>query len=426
MGNSEAAKHATGTFWRQRLDTRHFSSTGRDAKLVGAIFTINRTTSRVCPVSSIIRCPECKRKLNLPEAMAGKSFRCPACKSIIPPMPKSRPAASELESDEPDAPTPSRLVKTRDAAVPPRRRPPQDEEAEEDTELEEARPAREKPLRKNRPKRKKSSAGLIIGLVAGGVMLLLLVLGVGGGVLWYFLRNKTIPQSEWQTFSPPNGGCTVLMPGTPTPQTLNILGISAKTYQVERKKEDAYFALTIFDISPPFLRPSLLEDVARSSRDGAKSRMDAVEPGSKVTSESAISLGNLPGREYQLTPPPTKRGTFITRLYLAKIGNTHRIFLVMAGGSIIQPNKGDAARFFDSFKIDDAATPPTFGGAAKEGGAKPPPDNKLPQANPQPNPPRPDPGPRPPRMPRRQPKSPSGPVSFADDEPHVSLMTRRM
>jgi hypothetical protein len=212
-----------------------------------------------------------------------------------------------------------------------------------------------------------------MGLVAGGVVLLLLVMGVGG--------NKTIPQSEWQTFSPSNSGYTVLMPGAPTQQPLDILGISATTYRVERKREDAYFAVTIFDISPPFLRPSLLEDVANSARDGVKARMDAIEPGSKVTSESAISLGNLPGREYQITPAPTKRGTNITRLYLAKIGNTHRFFMLQAGGSIIKPNKGDAARFFDSFKIDDSATPPNFEGATKEGGAQPLPDNKLPQAN---------------------------------------------
>jgi hypothetical protein len=273
---------------------------------------------------------------------------------------------------------------------------------DEDIEPEEEDPIREKPLRKKRPKRKKSSAGLIIGLVAGGAVLLLLVLGAGGGVLWYFLRNKTIPQSEWQTFSPPNSGCTILMPGAPTEQTLNILGITAKTYQVERKKEDAYFAVTIFDISPFLLRPSLLADVAKSSRDGAKARMDAIEPGSKVTSESDISLGNLPGREYQITPPPTKRGTFITRLYLAKIGNTHRIFLLMAGGSIIQPNTGDAARFFDSFKIDASATPPTFDVATKRDGAKPP-GNKPPQ-DPKSNPPGPNPGRRPSRLPpRRQP-----------------------
>jgi len=225
-----------------------------------------------------------------------------------------------------------------------------------------------------------------MGLVAGSVVLLLLVLGLGGEGPWHFLRNKTIPQSEWQTFSPPNGGCTVLMPGTPTPQTLDILGISAKTYQVERKKEKTYFAVTMFDISPPFLRPSLLQDVANSCRDAAKAHMDAVEPGSTVTSESAISLGNLPGREYQITPPPTKRGTFITRLYLAKIDNTHRFFLLQAGGSIIKPNKDDAARFFDSFKIDASATPPTFEGDTKEAGAKPLPDNKLPQAHSPPNP----------------------------------------
>src|SRR5579884_116253 len=249
-----------------------------------------------------------------------------------------------------------------------------------------ARPKKVPPLPSKGPKRKKSSARLIMGLVAGSVVLLLLVLGLGGEGPWHFLRNQTIPQSEWQTFSPPNGGCTVLMPGTPTPQTLDILGISAKTYQVERKKEKTYFAVTMFDISPPFLRPSLLQDVANSCRDAAKAHMDAVEPGSTVTSESAISLGNLPGREYQITTPPTKRGTFITRLYLAKIDNTHRFFLLQAGGSIIQPNTGDAARFFDSFKIDNTATPPTFGDATKRDAAKPPQANPKPQAHSPPNP----------------------------------------
>jgi len=346
-------------------------------------------------VSSFIICPDCKRKLRVPETMAGKSFRCPACKAVISPLTLSASADSDPDSDESDEPSPPRSIQkgpsSRAASALPRSQRPRDEELEEDIEPEEEEPVREKPLRKKRPKRKKSSAGLIVGLVAGGAVLLLLVMGAGGGVLWYLLRNKTIPQSEWQTFSPPNSGCTVLMPGTATEQTLNILGITAKTYQVERKKEDAYFAVTIFDISPLLLRPSLLEDVAKSSRDGAKSRMDAIEPGSKVTSESAISLGNLPGREYQITPPPTKRGTFITRLYLAKIGNTHRIFLLMAGGSIIQPNTGDAARFFDSFKIDNTATPPTFGDATKRDAAKPP------QANPKPNLPGANPGRRPSR-----------------------------
>lgn len=356
-------------------------------------------------MSSIILCPECERKLKLPDTMVGKSVRCPGCKAIIPATSKPRSTASDPESDESDSPSPSRAVKTapspRSANALTRSRPPRGEEPEEDIEPDEEERVRAKP-RKKRPIRKKSSGGLIIGLVVGGVLLLLLVLGGGGGLIWYLLhRSKGIPQSEWQAFSPPNSGCTILLPGTPVEQSLNILGIMAKTYQVDRKKEDSFFAVTIFDVSPQFLRPSLLEDVANSSRDGAKSRMDGIKPGSKVTSESAISLGNLPGREYQIKPPPSDRGTFITRLYLAKIGNTHRIFLVMAGGSNIEPNSGDAARFFDSFKLDPSASPPNFEAAAPQGGVNMPPAFNPPPANPQPNPPRPNPGGRrPPRMPR--------------------------
>jgi len=350
-------------------------------------------------VSSFILCPECERKLKVPETMAGKAFRCPGCKTVIPPQTKRRSTDSDADSDESDAPSPSRAVKKepspRSASAPIRSRP-RDEEPVEDI-LEEEEPIREKPRRKRRPIRKQSSTGLIIGLIAGGVVLFLLVLGGGGGLLWYFLlRNKTIPQSEWQSFSPPNSGCTLLMPGTPVPQTLNILGITANTYQVERKKEDEFFAVTTFDIPPLFLRANILDDIANSSRDGAKARMDGMEPGSKVTSETTISLGNLPGREYQIKPPPAKRGMFITRLYLAKIGNTHRLFLVMAGGSYIQPNTGDAARFFDSFKIDASSAPPTFDAAAPQAGAQPPAFNPPP-ANPQPNPKG-----RQPRGPRRQ------------------------
>lgn len=355
-------------------------------------------------MSSIIVCPDCKRKLKVPETMAGKSFRCPGCKAVLSTSSGIRAAEDDPDRDESDTPDPSRAVKTapspRSAAALPRSRPPREEELEEDIEPEEEQPSRAKPPRKKRPIKKKSSTGLIIGLVAGGVVLLLLVLGGGGGALWYFvLRNKGIPQSEWQSFSPPNSGCTILMPGTPAQQSLNILGLTAKTYQVDRKKEDSFFVVTIFDVSPLFLRPSLLDDVANSSRDGAKAKMDGVKPGGKVVSESAISLGNLPGREYQIKPPPPDRGTFISRLYLAKVGDTHRIFLLMAGGSSIQPNAGDAARFFDSFKLDASAMPPNLDAAAQPGGAKLPPGFNPPPTNPQPNAPRPNPGRRPPRMP---------------------------
>src|SRR5262249_43127819 len=122
----------------------------------------------ISPMSSLIICPHCNRKLKVPETMAGKTCRCPTCKSLLP------------AADEPGDPAPSGAVKAtpapRSAAVPSRSRPPRDEKPEEDIEPEEEEPIREKRPRKKRPIRKKSSTGPIIGLVAGGV-LLLLVLG---------------------------------------------------------------------------------------------------------------------------------------------------------------------------------------------------------------------------------------------------------
>jgi DNA-directed RNA polymerase subunit RPC12/RpoP len=220
-------------------------------------------------MSSSVVCPDCKRKLKVPETMRDKAFRCPACKAVISPLSKSRSTASDPESDEPDAPSPSRAMKTasssRSASVPSRIRPPRDEEPVDDLEVVDEEPIRAKSSRKRRPTRKKSSTGLIVGLMMGGAALLI-VLALGGGLVWILLRIKTIPESEWQVFAPPNSGCTVLMPGTPESKTLNILGITMTQYEVNRKKEDAYFGVATFDVPPQSLRPNLLEDVAKGAR----------------------------------------------------------------------------------------------------------------------------------------------------------------
>lgn len=222
-------------------------------------------------------------------------------------------------------------------------------------------------------------------------MLLLAVVGAGGGLLWYFLRSKGIPDKEWQTFSPPNGDCTVLMPGSPAPQTLDLLGMRVTQYQVDRKKEKAMFVVAVYEIPPQLVRRSLLDDMANGSRAGALNSMS----GGTVTSDSPITLGDIPGREFQLKPAANP-GALIARMYVAKVGNVHRAYLLMVGGDFIQPNTGDAAHFLDSFKITGGATSPDFAGAAAGGGLQPPP------MNPKPNPPpRPNPGRRPPRGPGR-------------------------
>jgi len=336
-------------------------------------------------VSAILVCPECDKKLRVPDTVMGKAFRCPACKALIPP------------ASEPDSPAPSRSVKQspspRSAAVPSRGRPAREEEPEDDFEPEDERPVRPKPSGQRRPKPKKSSAGLIIGLaVAGGVVLLLFV-GIGVGLFLYFNRSRTIPEAEWQSFSPPNSGCTILIPGTPVFRSQTRNGLTGNLYGVERDNGKTAFGVTVMNLGPNPLKPSALELGTNAMRDEIMRRTNGK---ATITSETSITLAGIPGYEFQAKFPGG--GTFIDRFYLAKIDGMHRSYTVFAGSEHIPLDKGDAAHFFDSFKITASATAPDLTGAAGQGGMQMPPAFNPPPANPQPNPP---PGIRRPRQRRR-------------------------
>lgn len=348
-------------------------------------------------MSILVLCPDCKRRLNVPETAVDKTIRCPACKALIPPVSEPRSAASDAEDAEPDVPSPSRAVKRapslQTASVPSPARPPREEEAEEDIGPSE-KPLRKKSSRRERSMGKKSSAGLVIGLAVGGGVLLLLLLGAGGGLLWYFARGKAIAETEWQPFTPPGGDCTVLMPGAPRFQPLTTNGVTVNKYLVERHGEQTVFVVAFANLGFDLFKPNAVELLAHAERDEIVRKMNG-----KAGSETAIALAGLPGREFQIAPPAG--GIFIERIYLAKIGGAHRLYIVAAGYNR-EINKGDVDRFFASFKIDASAQPPTFDDAARQGGAQPPPAVNPGQANPQPNPSRPPARPRPPRGPRRQ------------------------
>ncbi len=179
-----------------------------------------------------VTCPDCQRKLKVPETAVGKTIRCPACKVRIPPVSESRSAVSDLENDEPATRSPSRAVKTTPSPQTPFA--PSRGPASPELDIESAeKPLREKSSRRDRSIRKKSSIGLIIALAAVGGVLLLLLFGAGGGLLWYFVRasrdkadaGKAIADTEWQIFMPPDCACSVLMPGTPQSQPMTTMGV---------------------------------------------------------------------------------------------------------------------------------------------------------------------------------------------------------
>jgi hypothetical protein len=366
-------------------------------------------------MSSTLICPACKRKLRLPETSSGKKLRCPACNALLP-------AVLEAEIVSPEL-----LVKTAPSprtAEPIPSRPRREEERQDERRPAAAAPIREKSSRSDSPYRKNSSTGLIIGLAVGGAALMLLLMIAGGATLiWYFARTTSADSSkiegatsalkgdpplqlpaeapgpeEWRPFTPPNGDCSVLMPGTPQSRPTTTLGITINKYLLTRTETKDFYLIAFVDFGPDAQPPNILETIANAQRDHLLRILHG-----KVTNETTLTLGNLPGREFQIGTQP--QGTIIQRFFLARLGGNHRLYMVAAAGDSMTANADEATRFFASFKIEGAAQPPTYLSGAPPASQRKPPVILFepPHLNPRPLPPRPIPGPRMPRGPRRLP-----------------------
>src|SRR5262249_43623126 len=144
----------------------------------------------------LIRCAGCDKKLKVPDASLGKTVRCPACGARF----QAQEEALDVELADPQKRrSEDRLTgapQPRPAAGRPRLYP--DDE--------------EPPRPWGGPRAGKgSSTGLVVGLVLGGVLLLV---GVAVGLV-FLVRGLSggIPDGDWQTFRPPGGDCSILMPG---------------------------------------------------------------------------------------------------------------------------------------------------------------------------------------------------------------------
>ncbi len=151
---------------------------------------------------AFIACPACRKRLKVPDDQVGldKLVQCPACGEKInlaqATEQPGQPAVDRLDAVEGDD-EPRREAKEG-------RRRPRDEDEEDDEDRPRARKKRpredddedeedDRPARRRRPARKKksgSSVGLVIGIVAGVV--LLLIAGCGVGAYFVFSRAKDV------------------------------------------------------------------------------------------------------------------------------------------------------------------------------------------------------------------------------------------
>jgi hypothetical protein len=138
------------------------------------------------------------------------------------------------------------------------------------------------------------------------------------------------------------------MPGTPSLERVPVNGVTAEKYTLVREKEGAVFGVTFYDLPSGPVPADQLADIAASERDWIVRMANG-----KVLAETSIKQGPYPGTEVQAQFP--RKGKYVSRTYLVERGAVNRIYILVAFGHPIEPGTGDAAKFFDSFKVEMAA-----------------------------------------------------------------------
>jgi hypothetical protein len=157
--------------------------------------------------------------------------------------------------------------------------------------------------------------------------------------------SMQVAQAQWQSFSPSDGGFSVLMPGQPTQrkQTLNTPAGDINTYFYISTQDSGKVNYTVSYVELPkgvqnMPAPVLLEAMASGLM--GDDRM-------KVVSEQAIKLGDYPGRAFKIEAPD--KALIMHRAYLVK----QRIYQIAVQVPQAQEKAlaGDVDRFFNSFKL---------------------------------------------------------------------------
>lgn len=150
---------------------------------------------------------------------------------------------------------------------------------------------------------------------------------------------------QWQSFSPTDGGFSVLMPGQPAQkkQTLNTPAGDINTYFYTSTQDGGKINYTVSYVELPKgvekMSPAVLLEAMASGLMG-DNRV-------KVLSEQTIQLGDYPGRAFKIEAPD--KALIMHRAYLVK----QRIYQIAVQVPQAQEKNlsGDVDRFFNSFKL---------------------------------------------------------------------------
>ena len=278
-----------------------------------------------------VACNQCGKPFQVAEADAGKSVTCPWCRATVPALP-----VAETKSENRGLTPPARQDPVEPLSL--------DDETPGLGERGASAPCSPGSPRARFPVRTVAVVfGLMLVVAAGTV----LALGYGAG---------RVPESAWREFSPPDGSCAVLLPGTPAATAVDpdptIPGTRGGQWFATRgwySRAEAW--LGWWDLDPGWAKQ------AAADRDGAVTApvLAAViarrkeQLGGTVVKEARARFNAYPGIEVLRETP---RGPAVERLIVVPDGPRPRLYSVGFRAKEAAPDSPVVQRLFNSFRVN--------------------------------------------------------------------------
>lgn len=281
-----------------------------------------------------VNCTNCGKPFQVPDAALGQLAPCPWCQAVVTALPVSAPVAPPSpEPPKREAPPPPRAVPVAKAV-----RPPQPLSLDDDAPPL-AAPAMESKL--------------ILRLGVGLAVVVAVTL-VTMAVLGYHSGRAT--QSGWREFTPPDGSCAVLLPGSPDEADVepnpggSVTG--GKRYEARGWYSGASAWLAWNDLEPGFAASArkdkgkvFVASALQSELNREKSRLEGT-----VAKEIEVRFQSAWGVEVHMDTP---HGTAVAWLLVAPDGPRPRLYVFGLRAKNIAPDSAVVRRMFTSFKVNE-------------------------------------------------------------------------
>lgn len=275
-----------------------------------------------------VACLRCGKLFQVPRTEAGTEVACPWCQAMTLAVPVAGLPKPKVDPPEPlsldDAPP--LLAKLKAVPV-------------------------ETFHRHSQPVSTSNSLSWVFN-AAIGVVLVAMILGVTLAILRYGSGN--ISPMSWAEFTPPDGSCTIALPGTPTEEHIEPSPADSITRGLHQFTTRGWYSRARVwfgwrDLDPAWAKQAAMDrdgaivsPVLTAERDLRKDQVSG-----KIAKEATVRFGPHTGLEVQMDTP---RGKLVERYIVATDGPRPRLYFMGIEAKNATPDA--AQKLFNSFRVN--------------------------------------------------------------------------